>query len=150
MNTNRYLITSKKQSLTLSMLLFPFSASSRLFSRQNPNQPICPDPWAPTLSGIPNYNTFTSSPANLTVSLRFGVDNDCLKWANKTPANFQISQNFQYQLNSNSVSGILIASQEKVGLKLYDLPGREVQMFVNDIKDPGSYNVMLNAANFSS
>ncbi len=146
MKTNRYLITTKKQSLTLSMLLFPFSASSNLFSQQNLDKSISPDSWAPTLSGIPNYNTFTSLPANLTVSLRYGVDNDCLKWTNKTPANFQISQNFQYQLNSNSVAGSLIASHEKVGLKVFDLLSRDVQSIINSVKDPGSYNVSVNSS----
>jgi hypothetical protein len=37
-----------------------------------------------------------------------------------------------------------------VELKVYDILGREVQTLVNNVQNPGSYNVTFNAVNLSS
>ncbi|HAX49054.1 MAG TPA: T9SS C-terminal target domain-containing protein, partial [Bacteroidetes bacterium] len=43
-----------------------------------------------------------------------------------------------------------IADAQHVELKVYDLLGREVQTLVNELQNPGSYNVNFNAVNLSS
>ncbi|MCC7159313.1 MAG: T9SS type A sorting domain-containing protein [Ignavibacteria bacterium] len=69
---------------------------------------------------------------------------------NNAPTKFELSQNYPNPFNPNTVISYSIAKTEKVELRVYDLLGREVQTLVNDVKNPGSYNVVFNAVNLSS
>jgi len=66
------------------------------------------------------------------------------------PTKFELTQNYPNPFNPNTVISYSVAKSEKVELRVYDLLGREVQTLVNEVKNPGSYNVMFNAANLSS
>ena len=69
---------------------------------------------------------------------------------NTNPTKFELNQNFPNPFNPNTVISYSIAKAEKVELRVYDMLGKEVQTLVNDVKNPGSYNVVFNAANLSS
>ncbi len=67
-----------------------------------------------------------------------------------TPEQFKLSQNYPNPFNPSTMIEYSIANQQKVELKVYDVLGREVATLVNEIQNPGSYNVMFNAASLSS
>lgn len=69
---------------------------------------------------------------------------------NNTPYSYSLTQNFPNPFNPSTMIQYSIADAQKVELKIYDLLGREVQTLVNDVQNPGSYNVMFNAQNLSS
>lgn len=69
---------------------------------------------------------------------------------NNTPYSYSLTQNFPNPFNPSTMIQYTIADAQKVELKIYDLLGREVQTLVNDVQNPGSYNVMFNAQNLSS
>ena len=78
--------------------------------------------------------------------LAFEQDNTELS----TPYAFSLSQNFPNPFNPSTMIQYSIADAQRVELKVYDLLGREVQTLVNEMQNPGSYNVMFNAQNLSS
>ncbi len=69
---------------------------------------------------------------------------------NNTPEKFELKQNYPNPFNPNTVISYSVAKSEKVEIRVYDLLGKEVQTLVNEVKSPGSYNIMFNAANLSS
>ncbi len=69
---------------------------------------------------------------------------------NNSPYSYSLTQNFPNPFNPSTMIQYSIADAQKVELKIYDLLGREVQTLVNDVQNPGSYNVMFNAQNLSS
>lgn len=69
---------------------------------------------------------------------------------NNVPEKFELKQNFPNPFNPNTVISYSVAKAEKVEIRVYDILGKEVQTLVNEIKNPGSYNVVFNAQNLSS
>jgi predicted acyl esterase len=69
---------------------------------------------------------------------------------NETPEKFELKQNFPNPFNPNTVITYSVAKSENVQIRVYDITGKEVQTLVNEVKSPGSYNIMFNAANLSS
>lgn len=69
---------------------------------------------------------------------------------NVAPEKFELKQNFPNPFNPNTVISFSVAKAENVQIKVYDITGKEVQTLVNEVKSPGSYNIMFNAANLSS
>lgn len=67
-----------------------------------------------------------------------------------SPYSYTLSQNFPNPFNPSTMIQYSIAEAQKVEIKVYDLLGREVATLVNEIQNPGSYNVMFNAAKLSS
>ncbi len=63
---------------------------------------------------------------------------------------YKLSQNFPNPFNPTSKIKYQIARSGKVELKVYDTLGREVRTLVNEIKQPGSYEVEFNAGSLSS
>ena len=92
---------------------------------------------------LPVVNNANNSP-------NFAYFEDESETENNTPVIFELSQNYPNPFNPNTVISYSIAKTERVELKIYDLLGREVQTLVNDVKNPGSYNVVFNAVNLSS
>ena len=66
------------------------------------------------------------------------------------PNKFELKQNYPNPFNPNTVISYSVAKTEKVEIRVYDMLGKEVQTLVNDVKNPGSYNVVFNAVNLSS
>ncbi len=69
---------------------------------------------------------------------------------NNEPYAFSLKQNYPNPFNPSTVIEYTIANSEMVELKVYDILGREVQTLVNNIQNPGSYNVTFNAVNLST
>jgi hypothetical protein len=66
------------------------------------------------------------------------------------PNQTNLQQNYPNPFNTSTKISFSIQRTNHVSLKIYDLLGREVAVIVNQQKDPGSYTVEWNAANFSS
>lgn len=79
----------------------------------------------------------------------FADDNGVVS-ENNIPNKFELQQNYPNPFNPNTVISYSIAKAENVQIKIYDMLGKEVQTLVNEVKNPGSYNVMFNAQNLSS
>lgn len=69
---------------------------------------------------------------------------------NTNPGKFELTQNYPNPFNPNTVISYSVAKSENVSIRVYDITGKEVATLVNEVKGPGSYNVMFNAANLSS
>lgn len=69
---------------------------------------------------------------------------------NNIPFTYSLNQNYPNPFNPSTFIEYSIANADKVELKVYDLLGREVATLVNEIQNPGSYNVMFNASGLSS
>ena len=79
--------------------------------------------------------------------LAFAEDNSN---ENTEPYSYSLTQNYPNPFNPSTTIQYTIADAQRVELNVYDLLGRQVQTLVNDVQNPGSYNVMFNAQNLSS
>lgn len=60
---------------------------------------------------------------------------------------FQLLQNYPNPFNPNTTIRVVMPSREFVSLKVYDVAGQEVMVLLNAIKEPGVYDVKLDAEN---
>jgi hypothetical protein len=67
-----------------------------------------------------------------------------------TPGNYYLSQNYPNPFNPSTTIDYMIASDENVRLKVYDVLGREVTSLVDEHKPAGTYSVTFNADNLPS
>jgi hypothetical protein len=67
-----------------------------------------------------------------------------------TPLSFRMSQNYPNPFNPSTIINFQIPEKTNVSLKVYDILGREVITLLNEVKEPGIYNINFNAAGFSS
>ncbi|MEO8513773.1 MAG: T9SS type A sorting domain-containing protein, partial [Ignavibacteria bacterium] len=71
-------------------------------------------------------------------------------YSNEAPNQFSLSQNYPNPFNPTTNIKFAIPNSEFVKLIVYDIPGREVEMLVNENLNAGTYNADWNAASFSS
>lgn len=67
-----------------------------------------------------------------------------------TPHTFSLSQNYPNPFNPSTRIVYRVQSQEFVELVVFDLLGRKVATLVNDVKQPGTYEVLWNADGVAS
>ena len=66
------------------------------------------------------------------------------------PKEFSLSQNFPNPFNPSTKISFAIPTQEFVTIKIFDVLGRQVAVLVNDVKEPGYYEVNFNANSLPS
>ncbi len=66
------------------------------------------------------------------------------------PAGYRLSEAFPNPFNPSTTIWFSMATRARVTLSVYTLLGERVATLVDDVKDPGSYEVQWNAANMSS
>jgi hypothetical protein len=66
------------------------------------------------------------------------------------PNYYSLSQNYPNPFNPATNIKYTIPKAGNVSLKIYDVLGKEVVTLVNELKQPGVYNVDYNASNLSS
>jgi len=67
-----------------------------------------------------------------------------------TPGNFTLYQNYPNPFNPETKIRFEVPVYSKVKITLYDLNGREVLKLMEDVFNPGSYEIKLNANSLSS
>ncbi len=67
-----------------------------------------------------------------------------------TPKEFTLYQNYPNPFNPSTLIRYQIPLKELVTIKVYDILGKEVETLVNDIQDPGYYEVKFDGFNLSS
>ncbi|MBZ0204478.1 MAG: S8 family serine peptidase [Ignavibacteria bacterium] len=66
------------------------------------------------------------------------------------PNYFSLSQNYPNPFNPSTSIKFSLPKAELVTLKVYDVLGKEVAVLVNEMKEPGFYNVDFNGSNMAS
>ena len=66
------------------------------------------------------------------------------------PTSFSLSQNYPNPFNPTTKIKYSIPGERKVILKVYDVLGRDVATLVNEVKQPGNYEVEFNGSEYSS
>jgi hypothetical protein len=66
------------------------------------------------------------------------------------PKVFSLAQNYPNPFNPVTSIKYSVPKQSMVKLVIYDIIGREVAVLVNDVKNPGNYNVSFDASNYAS
>lgn len=66
------------------------------------------------------------------------------------PLRFELLQNYPNPFNPTTTINYHIAEVGNVQLIIYDILGREVSTLINEVKEPGKYEVKFNGSNLSS
>ncbi len=66
------------------------------------------------------------------------------------PTEFNLEQNFPNPFNPSTVLKYSVPETAPVSIKVYDVAGQEVVVLVNEVKQPGTYELEFNAENLSS
>jgi hypothetical protein len=66
------------------------------------------------------------------------------------PEEFLLSQNYPNPFNPATVINYRLPTKNLVTIKIYDLPGREVAVLVNEVQDAGTYSVQFLASALAS
>ena len=66
------------------------------------------------------------------------------------PNEYNLSQNYPNPFNPVTKINFDIPKNGFVSLKVYDIVGKEIKTLVSEVKNPGSYSVDFNGANFAS
>lgn len=66
------------------------------------------------------------------------------------PKQFEISQNYPNPFNPSTKISYSLPKQAQVEIILYDILGREISTLVNEVKNAGTYHLMLDMKEYSS
>jgi hypothetical protein len=66
------------------------------------------------------------------------------------PASFDLYQNYPNPFNPGTLIKYHVSNTAPVSIKVYDLIGREVAILVNEVKEPGVYQVLFDGDNLAS
>jgi uncharacterized repeat protein (TIGR01451 family) len=69
---------------------------------------------------------------------------------NKIPDRFALEQNYPNPFNPATLIKFQLPKQTQVSIKVFDLLGREVAVLVNDVKQPGYYEIRFDGSSLAS
>jgi photosystem II stability/assembly factor-like uncharacterized protein len=75
---------------------------------------------------------------------------DVIDPVSSIPRNYSLSQNYPNPFNPSTKIKYAIAGRQMVSLKVYDLLGNEIKTLVNELKQPGVYEVTFDGSRLSS
>jgi hypothetical protein len=78
------------------------------------------------------------------------IPNDVEEFENGIPKEFNLGQNYPNPFNPVTSINYQVPEASLVSIKVYDLIGREVTVLVNEVKQPGIYQVSFGTENLAS
>jgi hypothetical protein len=69
---------------------------------------------------------------------------------NNVPADYKLSQNYPNPFNPTTNISFSIPKNEHVSLKFYDMMGREVATYIDEVVNAGTYNAEVDASSWAS
>ena len=87
------------------------------------------------------YSWYYPYAFNLQFSPTTGIEN----WANAIPTDYLLEQNYPNPFNPSTTIKYQVAKFSRVSLKVFNTLGQEVVVLVDEEKEPGFYQVRLNA-----
>jgi glycosidase len=69
---------------------------------------------------------------------------------NYLPTEYNLSQNYPNPFNPSTTINYSVINSELVKIKVYDILGREVKLLVNEIKQPGNYEIQFDASGLAN
>ena len=66
------------------------------------------------------------------------------------PESFELYQNYPNPFNPSTIIKYQVSNTEYVSVKIYDIIGKEVTVLVNEVKEPGTYEISFDAKNLAS
>ncbi|MBK7378339.1 MAG: T9SS type A sorting domain-containing protein [Ignavibacteriales bacterium] len=82
--------------------------------------------------------------------IRFYFNEEKNIYVDRSVLNFALSQNIPNPFNPNTSISYSIPENAFVALKIYDVLGNEVEVLINEQKEPGNYQIDFNASELSS
>jgi len=70
--------------------------------------------------------------------------------AGGSPVNYELAQNYPNPFNPVTLINYSVRFRENVELKVYNILGREIRTLVNEVNEPGQYNISFDAADLPS
>jgi outer membrane protein assembly factor BamB len=84
------------------------------------------------------------------VDTAFGQQVTGVKNSGELPKTFQLYNNYPNPFNPTTTIAYQVSVASRVTLKVYDSLGREVRTLVDEVNEPGGYEVKFDASNLSS
>ncbi len=69
---------------------------------------------------------------------------------NETAENYSLLQNYPNPFNPNTIISYFMKENSHVRITVYDIHGKEMQVLVNDVQNPGKYDIHFDGSNYSS
>ncbi|RKZ00374.1 MAG: hypothetical protein DRQ13_00570 [Ignavibacteriae bacterium] len=66
------------------------------------------------------------------------------------PRDFVLYQNYPNPFNPSTIIKYAVSEERPVSIKIFDLTGREVVTLVNEVKQPGTYQLTFDAGKYAS
>ena len=98
--------------------------------------------WAGTFNG--EEDVYYGRISQIPVAINDGKDE------NRVPKTFSLYQNYPNPFNPSTKISFALPMQEFVTLKVYDVLGRQVKVLLNEIKEPGNYDINFDASRLPS
>lgn len=73
-----------------------------------------------------------------------------VRLSEQVPADFRLMQNYPNPFNPSTTIRYEVAAREPIQLGVYDVLGREVATLVNEVQDPGTYQVTWDATGLAT
>ncbi len=109
-----------------------------------------PNPWGYNVNRFRYINDSTVYAVGRTV-YKYSRDPIGIKpISNQIPNQFSLSQNYPNPFNPKTIFNFQLPMFNYVSLKVYDVLGREITTLVNELLQPGTYEVAWDASNFPS
>jgi hypothetical protein len=99
-----------------------------------------------------NFHTATDPGGEIRGQVAFASSNvtDVAQIASRVPDAFSLHQNYPNPFNPSTTITFDVSKATRVSLKVFNLLGQEVADLVNEVKEPGTYAVRLDASRLAS
>jgi len=98
------------------------------------------------ITNVDDYLVYDASDAAFTIDMITSVE----EIQANIPTEFDLSQNYPNPFNPVTLLEYQVPKASLVSIKVYDLIGREVAILVNEVKQPGNYQVSFDGKNLAS